>query len=69
MADDRKNKMMKTIIGYVPYESPIYAFHPLTRLIFFIITGFIPIFIDMPEVNIIFIILLMLLFAYSKLIF
>ena len=66
MADERKNKMMKTIIGYVPYESPIYSFHPLTRLIFFIISGFIPIFIDLPEVNFLIIVFLILLFAYSK---
>lgn len=60
------NKMMKTIIGYVPIESPVYYFHPLTRLILFIITGFIPIFIDMPEINMIFIVMIFGLFVYSK---
>ncbi|MHB1392085.1 MAG: energy-coupling factor transporter transmembrane component T family protein [Clostridia bacterium] len=66
MSNERKNKMMKTIIGYVPYESPIYGFHPLTRLVFFIISGFIPIFIDLPEVNFAIIIFLIFLFVYSK---
>lgn len=62
----KNDKMMKTIIGYVPVQSPLYNFHPLTRLILFIITGFIPIFIDMPEINLIFILFLFVLFAYSK---
>lgn len=62
----RKNKMQKTIIGYVPTESPIYKFHPLTRLVLFVITGFIPIFIDSPEINIFFILLLFGLFIYAR---
>lgn len=61
-----KNRMRKTLIGYVPVESPIYSFHPLTRLVLFIVTGFIPIFINMPEVNLIFIIVIFILFGLSK---
>lgn len=64
MAD--KPKMKRTIIALVPEESPIYRFHPLTRLILFIVTGFMPIFIDMPEINILFIIVLIGLFRFSR---
>lgn len=59
-------KMKKTIIGLVPEESPVYRLHPLTRLVAFIITGFIPIFIDMPEVNLLFIAVVFALFAYAR---
>lgn len=62
----RVNKMQKTIIGYVPKESPIYDFHPMTRLILFIITGFIPVFIDIPELNLLFIVVIFGLFIYAK---
>lgn len=59
-------KMRKTIVGYVPLESPLYKFHPLTRLSLFIITGFLPIYIDMPEVNLLFICFLIGLFRYAR---
>lgn len=64
MAD--KPKMKKTIIALIPEESPIYSFHPLTRLTLFIVTGFMPIFIDLPEINALFILLIFGLFKYSK---
>ena len=59
-------RMRKTIVGYVPMESPLYDFHPLTRLLLFIITGFLPIYIDIPEVNLLFIVLLIGLFRYAR---
>lgn len=59
-------KMKKTIIALVPEESPIYALHPLTRLFLFIVTGFIPLFIDMPEINLLFIVAVIALFKYAR---
>lgn len=59
-------KMQKTILGYVPAVSPIYALHPLVRLILFIITGIIPLFIEMPEGNLVFLLVILGLFIYSK---
>lgn len=67
--EDKSNKnvaMKKTIIAMVPEESPIYKFHPLTRFCFFIVTGFIPLLIDMPEINLLCIFLLMGLFKWSR---
>lgn len=68
MEDQSNTKvaMKKTIIAMVPEESPIYKFHPLTRFCLFIVTGFIPLLIDMPEVNLLFIIGIILLFKWSK---
>lgn len=48
----RTAKARKTLLGYVPMESPFYAFHPATRLILFVFLGVIPLFIFIPEVNI-----------------
>lgn len=64
MAAERK--MQKTIIGFVPYHSPIYALHPLVRFVIFLITGFIPLFVEAPEVNILFLAAIFGLFIYSR---
>lgn len=64
MATERK--MQKTIIGFVPYHSPIYSLHPLVRFVIFIVTGFIPLFVEMPEVNFLFLVGILALFVYSK---
>ncbi len=61
-----ERKMQKTIIGFVPYQSPIYALHPLVRLVIFLVTGFIPLFVEIPEVNILFLIAIIGLFIYSR---
>lgn len=62
----QKNNMKRTLLAVIPVESPLYSFHPVTRLFLFIITGFLPLFIDLPELNIIFVLLIILLFIYSK---
>ncbi|MDA8193910.1 MAG: energy-coupling factor transporter transmembrane component T [Thermaerobacter sp.] len=43
--------MNKTVIAYVPESSPVYRFHPATRLVFFVVMGFVPLFISRPLVN------------------
>ncbi len=62
----RNAKMQKTILGFVPTQSPIYKLHPVVRLIIFLTTGFMPLFIERPEVNLIFLLLLLGLFVYAK---
>lgn len=64
MASERK--MQKTVIGYVPQTSPIYVLHPLTRLVIFVITGMIPLFVEMPEINIAFTAIILGLFFYAR---
>lgn len=61
-----KPRMRKTTLALVPERSPVYRFHPLSRLIFFVVTGFIPIFIDLPEIHVIIIVGLVALFKWSK---
>jgi len=55
-------KRRKTLLGFVPEESVFYNLHPATRFIIFLVSGFAPIWIDLPEVNIAIIILLLFLF-------
>lgn len=64
MATERK--MQKTIIGFVPYHSPIYSLHPLVRFVIFIVTGLIPLLVEMPEINFLFLVGIFGLFVYSK---
>lgn len=64
MNNDRK--MRKTLLAVIPIESPLFYFHPVSRLVLFIITGFIPLFINQPEVNLGIVVLVLALFIYSK---
>jgi energy-coupling factor transporter transmembrane protein EcfT len=47
----RVPRARKTLLGHVPIESPLYQFHPATRLIMFIFLGVIPLFIYIPSIN------------------
>lgn len=62
----RNANMQKTILGFVPTQSPIYKLHPVVRLIIFLATGFIPLFIERPEINLIFLVLILGLFVIAK---
>jgi energy-coupling factor transport system permease protein len=44
--------MNKTLLGYVPNESPIYAIHPFVKLFFLLIVSLFPLFITAPDWNI-----------------
>ncbi|MCL4504779.1 MAG: energy-coupling factor transporter transmembrane protein EcfT [Chloroflexi bacterium] len=62
----RAAKMRKTLLGYVPIESPFYRYHPVTRLVLFVFIGVVPIFIDMPEINFALVVLTILLLLWGK---
>ncbi len=47
----RRPRMRRTLLGVVPIESPLYAFHPVTRLLSLVVLSVLPIFIDVPEMN------------------
>lgn len=64
--DTKGSNMKSTIIGFVPVESPLYVLHPVTRLILFIVTGLIPMFIERPEINLLFMFSIMILFLYAR---
>ncbi|MEN4041229.1 MAG: energy-coupling factor transporter transmembrane component T [Anaerolineaceae bacterium] len=58
--------MNKTLLGYVPNESPIYAVHPFVKLFFLLIVSLFPLFISAPEWNFLLILMLILLMWYSR---
>lgn len=58
--------MNKTLLGYVPEESPIYAIHPFVKLFFLLIVSLFPMFIAAPEFNLILMLLIMFLMWYSR---
>jgi len=58
--------MNKTLLGYVPKESPINAIHPFVKLFFLLIVSLFPLFIQAPEWNGILFVAILLLMAYSR---
>lgn len=62
----RVAKSRKTLLGYVPIVSPFYAYHPASRLILFIFLGVIPLFIFVPEVNILLLLFDLALLRWGK---
>lgn len=43
--------MNKTLLGYVPKESPIYEVHPFVKLFFLLVVSLFPLFVAAPEWN------------------
>ena len=56
----------KTLLGHVPFASPMYQFHPVTRLIMFLFFGMLPLFIFIPWVNICLIIICLIIMKWSR---
>jgi energy-coupling factor transport system permease protein len=56
----------KTLLGYVPDESPIYAIHPFVKLFFLLIVSLFPMFIAAPEWNLGLMALILVLLRYSR---
>jgi len=59
-------KLKRTLLGYLPEESPIHSFHPLSKLLFLILVSAYPMLTDNPDVNVLGVIFLLILFFYSK---
>lgn len=47
----KSKRMCKTVLGFVPAESPIYAFHPTTRLVYYLFMSFLPLVFQTPELE------------------
>lgn len=58
--------MNKTILGYVPEESPIYSVHPFVRVFFLFVVSLFPMIIGAPEWNAVLIVLVIALMKYSR---
>lgn len=62
----KHENMRKTVLGYVPIKSPIYALHPVSRIIIYLVMSFVPLLIQMPEMNFLLLIATLCLFAFSR---
>ncbi|MEW5816419.1 MAG: energy-coupling factor transporter transmembrane component T [Spirochaetota bacterium] len=59
-------KMRRTLLGIVPVSSPLYYLHPVTRFISLIFLGVVPLFIELPEINVGFVILILLYLKWAR---
>jgi energy-coupling factor transporter transmembrane protein EcfT len=59
-------KMRRTLLGIVPVSSPLYDLHPVTRLFTLLFLGVVPLFILVPEINIVLIFLIFLYLKWAK---
>jgi energy-coupling factor transporter transmembrane protein EcfT len=59
-------RMRKTLLGTVPVTSPLYELHPVTRFFTLIFLGVVSLFIDVPEVNILLIVLIFVYLGWAK---
>ena len=58
--------MNKTLLGYVPIQSPIYAIHPFVKLFFLLIVSLFPMFVTAPEWNMLLMLVIILLMWISR---
>jgi energy-coupling factor transport system permease protein len=58
--------MNKTLLGYVPTQSPIYAIHPFVKLFFLLIVSLFPMFVAAPEWNLLLMLVIILLMWISR---
>jgi energy-coupling factor transport system permease protein len=58
--------MNKTLLGYVPTQSPIYAIHPFVKLFFLLIVSLFPMFVSAPEWNMGLMLVIILLMWISR---
>lgn len=58
--------MNKTLLGYVPTESPIYLIHPFVKLFFMLIVSLFPMFVSAPEWNMLLMLVLILFMWISR---
>ena len=58
--------MNKTLLGYIPNESPIYAVHPFVKLFFLMVVSLFPMFVSSPDWNISLMIAIIILMWISR---
>lgn len=59
-------RMRKTLLGTVPVSSPLYQLHPVTRFITLVFLGVVSLFIDVPEINILLIVMVFIYLHWAK---
>ncbi|MEM2896743.1 MAG: energy-coupling factor transporter transmembrane component T [Candidatus Bathyarchaeia archaeon] len=58
--------MKRSLLGYLPIESPIFSTHPLTRLLFLLVVSAYPMFVELPELNVVGTLFMLYMFIYGK---
>jgi energy-coupling factor transport system permease protein len=58
--------MNKTLLGYVPTQSPIYKVHPFVKLFFMLVVSLFPMFVAAPEWNLLLMLFLLFLMWVSR---
>lgn len=58
--------MNKTLLGYVPNESPIYAIHPFVKLFFLLVVSLFPLLFAAPDWNIALMLVIVAAMWYSR---
>jgi energy-coupling factor transporter transmembrane protein EcfT len=58
--------MNKTLLGYVPTQSPIYFIHPFVKLFFLLIVSLFPMFVSAPEWNMLLMFIIIILMWVSR---
>ncbi len=58
--------MKRSLLGYLPVESPIFSIHPLTRLLFLLVVSAYPMFVELPELNVLGVFFMLYMFKYGK---
>ena len=59
-------RMRRSLLGYLPVDSPIFRLHPMTRLLFLLVVSAYPMLVRMPELNVVGSIFMLALFKVSK---
>ncbi|HDM92476.1 MAG TPA: energy-coupling factor transporter transmembrane protein EcfT, partial [Candidatus Korarchaeota archaeon] len=59
-------KMRRSLLGYLPVDSPIFRLHPMTRLLFLLVVSAYPMLVRMPELNVAGSVFMLALFKISK---
>ncbi|MBL7065828.1 MAG: energy-coupling factor transporter transmembrane protein EcfT [Anaerolineae bacterium] len=59
-------RMRRTLLGTVPITSPLYQLHPATRFVSLLFLSVVSMFIDLPEINIAFLILILLYMRWAR---
>lgn len=62
----QQRKMRRTLLGTVPVISPLYRFHPVTRLFTLLFFGMVSLFILIPEINLLLIGIVILYLLWAK---
>ena len=59
-------RMRRSLLGYMPVDSPIYRLHPATRLLFLLVVSAYPMLIRMPELNVLGSVFMLILYKVAR---